>query len=264
MDKQLILDSFHTMTDLHQIKALKQRWGNTSYSYVNNGRPDYGIMLLLSGQINFVFGNECLSAEAGDLIFLPKHSHYEAIFQCESTDTYDYLVNFDTLFEFSYSAKPMKLLANASYACLDYFKQLAKESFSINSSPLRKRGLLYLLLDAIISMHKKEDSALHTILDKAQNLLKNDYEISVADIAHACCTSESNLRRLFCQHIGMSPAKYRIQMKLNQAMYLLDTTDLSINEIAASLNFYDTAYFCKTFRAHTGMTPRQYTLKKKL
>lgn len=264
MDKQLILDSFHTMADLHQIKALKQRWGNTSYSYVNNGRPDYGIMLLLSGQINFVFGDECLSAEAGDLIFLPKHSHYEAIFQCETMNTYDYLVNFDTSSEISYSTKPVNLLKNASYACLNYFKQLAKESFSINSSSLRKRGLLYLLLDTIIFMNKKENSALHAIFDKAQYLLKNDYESSMAEIAHACCTSESSLRRIFCQYIGMSPAKYRMQMKLNQAMYLLDTTDLSINEIAASLNFYDTAYFCKTFRAHTGVTPRQYTQKKKL
>lgn len=244
MNRQMVLDFLNTVTDLHQVKALKQRWGNTSYSYANNARPDFGIMLLLNGRIDFVFRNECLSAEAGDLIFLPKHSHYEAFFHGEPTNTYDYLVNFDTSSEFSFSKEPIKLLGNASYACSDYFKQLARESFAVNSSPLRKRGLLYLLFDVIISTQKKEDSALHTILDRAQNLLKSDYEISISDVAHSCCTSESNLRRLFCQHIGMSPAKYRIQMKLNRAMYLLDLTDLSINEIATSLNFYDTAYFC--------------------
>lgn len=264
MNKQMILDFFCTASDLYQIKTLKQLWGNTHYSYENEARPDYGIMLLLNGQIDFVFGDECLSAEPGDLIFLPKNSHYNAIFHCDSVATDDYLVNFDTLAEFPCDAKPMRLFKNASYACSDCFKQLLKEDLSVNRSPLRQKGLLYLLFDAIISMQNKEDSALHTILDKAQNLLKNNYEISISDIAHSCCTSESNLRRLFCQHIGMSPAKYRIQMKLNQAMFMLDSTDLSINEIAASLNFYDTAYFCKTFRTYTGMTPRQYSLKKKL
>ena len=264
MDRQEIFDFLNRTTDIHHVKAFKQRWGNTSYSYINRERPDYGIMLLLSGQIDFIFGDECLSAKTGDLVFLPKHSHYEAVFHCELADTYDYLVNFDTATEFCYRNEPMKLSGNASYTCSDYFKQLAKESFSVNGSTLRKKGLLYLLFDAIISMQTKEDSALHTILDKAQDLLKKDYEISISDIAHACCTSESNLRRLFCQKIGMSPSKYRMQMKMNRAMYLLDLSDLSINEIAASLNFYDTAYFCKTFRAYTGMSPRQYALKKKL
>lgn len=264
MDRQQIFDFLSKTTDIHHVKALKQRWGDTSYSYVNEGRPNFGIMLLLNGQIDFVFGDDCVSAEAGDLIFLPKHSHYEAVFHRETTYAYDYLVNFDTTTEFCHENIPVKLLGNTTYICSDYLKQIARESFAVNSSALRKKGLLYLLFDAIISLQEKEDSALRAIIDKAQTLLKNDYEISISEIAHSCCTSESNLRRLFCQYVGMSPAKYRMQMKLNHAMYLLDLSDLSINEIAASLNFYDTAYFCKTFRAHTGMSPRQYASKKKL
>lgn len=266
MNRQPIFDFLNCITDVRLTKALKQRWGSTihNYSYTNKARPDYGLLLLLSGQINFVFGDSIISAKAGDLIFLPKQSHYEAVFQCESADTYDYLVNFDTKEEFFYKNEPIKLLENASYEFRDSFKQLAKEHFSFNGSSLRKKGLLYLLFDSIVSKQKKEDSALQSILEKAQNLLNNDYDISISDVAHSCCTSESHLRRLFCEHVGMSPAKYRIHLKINRAMYLLDLSDLSINEIAASLNFYDTAYFCKIFRAHTGMSPRQYAQKKKL
>jgi len=264
MNRQQVFDFLSKTTDIHHVKALKQRWGDTSYSYANDGRPNYGIMLLLNGRIDFIFGDECVSTKAGDLIFLPKHSHYEAVFHRETTYAYDYLVNFDTATGFCHENIPVKLLGDATYVCSDYLKQIARESFAVNSSSLRKKGLLYLLFDTIISLQKKEDSALHAIIDKAQTLLKNDYEISIADIARACCTSESHLRRLFCKHVGMSPAKYRMRMKLNRAMYLLNLSDLSINEIAASLNFYDTAYFCKTFREHTGMSPRQYALKKKL
>ena len=38
----------------------------------------------------------------------------------------------------------------------------------------------------------------------------------------------------------------------------------SSDEIANSLNFYDTAYFIKVFQEHTGMTPRQYIKNRKL
>lgn len=264
MEKQDVLDFISNISDLHEIQTLKQHWRNRQFSYEDNARPNFGLMLLLNGHIDFTYRDKCISARPGDLIFFPKNSHYSAAFHSDSGATDDYLINFHTSTEFVHDVVPLKLFEDASYACEDYLKQLLKENLSINSSSLRKQGLLYLLFDSILTMQNKEDSALHNMLQKAQNLLKNDYELSIPEIARRCCTSESSLRRFFFQHIGMSPAKYRLQMKLNQAMFLLDSTDMSVNEIAASLNFYDTAYFCKTFRAHIGISPRQYALKKKL
>jgi YesN/AraC family two-component response regulator len=39
---------------------------------------------------------------------------------------------------------------------------------------------------------------------------------------------------------------------------LLTTTDKSLSEIAAEMNFEDTSYMCKFFRKHTGMSMLEY------
>jgi AraC-like DNA-binding protein len=83
-------------------------------------------------------------------------------------------------------------------------------------------------------------------------------------VAKACAVSESGLRQLFHKQLGLSPAQYRTQIKIKRAMYLLQATNLSIREISDQLNFFDTAYFYKVFKAHTGMTPAQYAKTKSL
>jgi AraC-like DNA-binding protein len=51
---------------------------------------------------------------------------------------------------------------------------------------------------------------------------------------------------------------------MKRAMYLIESTNMTVNEIAESLSFFDAAYFCKVFRAYTGMTPTQYAKSKRI
>ena len=262
--KQLILDYLNKEKNFSLCKVIKQHWVQGSYSYMQKPRPDHGIMLLLSGKMDFVTNKETISVKKGDIIFLPKNSHYTVFFDHEAESVDDYLVNFDTTTEFPTQLDPICLFENASHSFADLFKQLFNEKLSNTSSLARIKGIFYLLLDAIITMQKRENPKLQKILDKAQELLKSDDELSIPEIARACCVSESSLRRIFCQHLGISPVRYRLQTKLNRAMHLLNSKEMSINEIANSLNFYDTAYFIKVFQEHTGMTPRQYIKNRKL
>ena len=262
--KQMILDFLNTDLNFFSCKILKQHWVQGSYSYMERPRPEHGIMILLNGRVDFVTRGETLSAQAGDLIFLPKNSHYKAFFNRGTEPVDDYLVNFDASSELPTQAGPIRLFENASHACVDSCKQLLKEEMSNTPSSIRAKGLFYLFLDAVMSMQRAENPKLRNILDKAQNLLESNHELSIPEIARACCVSESSLRRIFCQHFGMPPVKYRLQAKLNRAMYLLDSKEMSINEIANSLNFYDTAYFIRVFQEHTGTTPRQYVKNRKL
>jgi AraC-like DNA-binding protein len=72
------------------------------------------------------------------------------------------------------------------------------------------------------------------------------------------------LRKIFSDQIGISPTQYRLKEKLNQAKYLLESTDMSVGEISDNLNFYDTAYFCKLFHKQMGLSPKQYRQNKML
>lgn len=258
MQKQEVLDFLRSAEEVSPRKLLKQHWNQPSFSYMRQPRPDFGLMLLLSGSVEFAGKKGSLTAKAGDVVFLPKGSHYEARFFRSSAPVENYLVNFDGPYP-GLSAEPVMLLENAPLSCIKQFRELVEENY--DRAALRSKGLLYLLLDALASGETPATDAGGS-LAKAQALLRQEY--SVPEIAAACCLSESGLRRLFRQRLGLSPAQYRIRYKLQQAMYLLESTELTVGEIADSLNFFDAAYFCRLFRAHTGLTPKQYAQNKKL
>lgn len=260
MDKLQALEFLQTEQAFWPVKLLKQHWTQSRFSYLETPRPDHGLMLLLRGGMEFAAEGQLLSAGAGDVIYLPKGCHYEVRFCRESGAVENYLVNFDSEHPV-FPAAPVRLLENASPACADRFRELIEEKYAADHSVLRSKGLLYLLLDAVTGGEGPEPSV-QRILAKAQALLQEDLPIPA--IATACCISESGLRRLFRQRLGCSPAQYRIQSKLRQATYLLESTEMTVGEIADELGFFDTAYFCKLFRAHLGVTPKQYAGNKKL
>ncbi len=244
--------------------AFEQHWTQASFSYMENPRPDYGIMLVLNGQIDFVSPQtDTLCAKARDIIFLPKHSHYEARFRVELGEIDNYLINFESDRGFDCS-KPMLISKNASFLCTDLFKQFIDENYNVNSMNFRSKALFYLLLDSVLSENKTPKSALDKVFEKAIILLKNTEDIPISQIAHECSVSESGLRKIFSDQIGISPTQYRLKEKINRAKYLLESTDMSVGEISDKLNFYDTAYFCKIFHKQTGLSPKQYRQNKKL
>lgn len=57
---------------------------------------------------------------------------------------------------------------------------------------------------------------------------------------------------------GLSPNAYMLQLKLESAKASLDTTSLSVKEIAAALHFYDEFHFSKLFKSRYGMSPSAY------
>jgi len=70
--------------------------------------------------------------------------------------------------------------------------------------------------------------------------------------------SESRLN-LVCQHIsGQSPKQLLRERQLQEAKRLLSFSKLSASEVAYELGFVDPAYFSRSFKSQTGMTPLTY------
>ena len=57
---------------------------------------------------------------------------------------------------------------------------------------------------------------------------------------------------------GYSPIKHFLNMKMERACQLLDSTDLSIKAIAAELGYEDQLYFSRLFNRTIGQSPRAY------
>ena len=256
-------NAFAAAQDIHPVKALRQHWTQEKFSYLSRPRPDHGLMLLIRGRIDFVTPTATLCAHAGDVIYLPKGCFYEAVFRTAQGAIDNYLINFESAALHPPSAAPCLLLQNAPAACAESFRAFVEEYALLACPPLRSTGLLLLLLHAIFRAADHTHAPRAATLAQAQTLLK-DTTLSVRDIARQCSLSESSLRALFQENLGTSPAAFRLDTRLSRAAYLLESTDMTISEIADALHFYDAAYFCRTFRKHFSLTPRQYAQSKHL
>ena len=75
--------------------------------------------------------------------------------------------------------------------------------------------------------------------------------------------SGNYLNSVVVRHTGLCLFDYGMQYCMDYARQLLTTTDLTVQQIAAELNFTNRTHFYKLFAEHTGMTPRQYRLKNR-
>lgn len=70
------------------------------------------------------------------------------------------------------------------------------------------------------------------------------------------------ISQLFTQHTGISLHQYLLRIRVRQALYLLQTTELSVSEVAAKVGFGSTSYFCQYFKKSTGYSPASFKLNK--
>ena len=86
-------------------------------------------------------------------------------------------------------------------------------------------------------------------------------ELRVADAAEVCSCSASHFMRWFRKMTGQSFVTFLNEYRLNAAAEALHTTDETVLAIASRCGFENLSYFNRAFKAHFGMTPREYRKK---
>ena len=77
----------------------------------------------------------------------------------------------------------------------------------------------------------------------------------VAFYAAMCHLSEGRFAHLFKGCTGTSPKRYTMKIKVEHAVRMLSTTNLSLREVAEAVGVDDLNYFCRLVKKHTGKTP---------
>ncbi len=106
----------------------------------------------------------------------------------------------------------------------------------------------------------------HIIQIRMQQMLNFIHEnyrksITLNDIALSSSVSKSEASRCFHSCLGTSPINYLLRYRVKKAMQLLHNESKTVENISYECGFGSSAYFCKVFRQHTGMTPNQYRRK---
>ena len=92
-----------------------------------------------------------------------------------------------------------------------------------------------------------------------------DQDLSVARLAEWLQCNPDYLSHLFHKETGVPLTRYINEQRMAQAKLLLESTSLSIKEIALAAGYSDAGYFARVFFQATGTTPTRFrtTLKMK-
>lgn len=181
----------------------------------------------------------------------------------------NFFERFAPFFRFSFSNymnHPVIPLTNDNFKLLKYEFDAIKDELSSPNSVQEVISARAAVIAAIVS---KEAENIFTELKVFQSnprlakfhmLIDKFYkQEKLVGFYAARLNISANYLNVLCKtHLHVSATKLIQQRVLLEAKRLLQTTDLSIKEIAFELGFVDHAYFSNFFKAQAGITPTQF------
>lgn len=140
--------------------------------------------------------------------------------------------------------------------------------FALRSTGLNERALVHtasilkaMLTDiaTLITAHGVSRGT-RIDLDLIQQIMQRrlDRELNLDALAHAANLSKFHFVRKFKQLTGHAPIQHFIQLKMQHACQLLDSTQEPIKRIANRVGYNDPHYFSRLFKRVIGVSPQQY------
>jgi transcriptional regulator GlxA family with amidase domain len=80
--------------------------------------------------------------------------------------------------------------------------------------------------------------------------------VSPPELARSVGLSSRQLERLFGKHMGCTPARYYLDLRLKRARALLRQTSLSVLDVAVACGFASASHFSRRYRDLFGRSPR--------
>ena len=117
------------------------------------------------------------------------------------------------------------------------------------------RILCALLFPAQAGPDRKNDAIAQAVKYIGEHLFES---LSVEKVADAVSLSPSHFSRLFRSTTGFSPHEYIMLHRIDEAKALLQSTSLSVKEIAFRVGYRSEVNFITAFTEKTGATPTQF------
>jgi two-component system, response regulator YesN len=115
-------------------------------------------------------------------------------------------------------------------------------------------------------LQERKNNKNNVLIEKVLTYINSNYldqNISLDSIAEAVSMSPLYLGRQFKKAASKSVSDYINELRLKKAEKLLETTDISINEITLKTGFFNSNYFYILFKKAHGITPTEFRQKFK-
>lgn len=233
-----------------------------------NGRKYYGIIYCIEGSAKYNFSSgDCCVLNPGEIILLSPTASYSVITKNEFKH---FTINFEIHNEFS----NINFLRDTYYLYHaenpQFYHHLFKKTVSQWSSKkscyeMHATACLYELFSILCSeiLEKEYGATSYLRLKPAKEYIEQNYnsDISLGMLANLVNMSVTNFRREWLRIYGESAFQYRDRVCLSYAKDYLMSGYYTVTEVAEKCGFYDTNYFIRFFKKHTGITPGKFEKK---
>ncbi|GKX30735.1 hypothetical protein SH1V18_32150 [Vallitalea longa] len=123
------------------------------------------------------------------------------------------------------------------------------------------RNLVSELLLNIIECKNTHDTGYYnnTMQNITDYIEENIYSnISISELVAICGLSETRFKTKFKKQFGMPPHEYILRKKISTSKILLNSTDMTITDVAFTLSFSSSQYFATVFKRFTSISPKDY------
>ena len=244
-----------------------QNWftRNNFYSCIGKPKPSHTFLWFknCSGKITDTNGNE-LFVEKNQIAFMSKGIEYTVEFFDTAPNQTDTVVfHFQLADTFNKQITPT---VSPQICIKSVSKELAlsidnaADEFNKNIVCLPFITSVIYWLFGLASERQKQRVVSHKFkyIQEGIELMENNSDKTLNEIAKICGVSEGHFRKLFREYSGENPIEFRQKYRIEKAKQLLLLDTQSIGEIAEELHFSDIYHFSKTFKKVTGISPQKY------
>lgn len=249
--------------------------GEQSYKrgWKRNSAPKGNVcFFMLEGTFSFRTKDEMIIANKSDLVFFKAKTEYTV---CAESDCRYFYIHFASEVE----------NADGSDLC-DENSVLMPSRISLSEYPEKRERLIWLFslcervffekpiyasfrLDNIFSellliacsLHaEKRREKIPPSIRRIERYIKSNINepLTLADVADNFSLSKQYIMRSFKKYYNTSVTHMINEEKLQRSLILLRDTDMTVDEIANSLSFSQSSYFCRLFKRAFSLTPTEY------
>lgn len=277
------------LTEKLIINATTQRWDNF-YSFYKHMHPTIEFFYIIQGTLNVNISNHIVTCSENDFLLIPPNVVHTLYLTTKAPCVFK-LVHFSTdiLSQLSLEkalGSSIDIISALNSCYTLYYKtsnnpqihylvsEIVSEYnktniFSNSSSNLYLIQLLLHILDSSKINFSKSVSAnsnQNLYINKTLTYIKQNYNTKflISDLADSLHISSRYLSKIFYEHMNMTLLSYINVYRMNQAIELMQNTDLTLTEIALKIGMNDSQHFSKLFHSIIGSTPFQYRKELKL
>ena len=100
------------------------------------------------------------------------------------------------------------------------------------------------------------------VLQAINLIINNKGQLTIGQLCKELHLTERTLERRFVNEVGISPKQFSVIIKFQQSLEQLSVRDFSkLTDIVYSNGFADQSHFIRVFKAFTGKTPKNFSVK---